>query len=202
MKAGGSSLTNFLKAAICDQNCTGGPCRSACAAGQLLFMQCDRAFKKFPRFFRWTVARDPFSRAVSAWGMANRFRKPQQPPFGLDEWALDPVAVRTQTIPMHWMPQADFLFGPGGCPLFHFAGFLDARLGDDLQAVLARIGSPRLWEHYRAHGIPHDFAADRAKNDAAACAARPETWDLLAKRYQEDFRLLGFDPAAARPRQN
>ena len=81
MKAGGSSLTNFLKAALC--NCTVGPCRRECTPDLLEFMSCNKALQRHPHFFKWTIARHPFPRAVSAWAMANRQRKePQtQPPL-------------------------------------------------------------------------------------------------------------------------
>jgi hypothetical protein len=194
MKAGGSSITNFLKAALCPQNCTRRRCRSACTPDLLYFTDCASALEDSPGFFKWTVTRHPYTRAVSAWDMANRFRRPRNSPrAGLDGWATDPAtALNTTLMPLHWAPQASFVFAAGGCPMFDFAGRLDARLHDDLRVVLTRIASPRLWRRYTLHGIPHDLAADRRVVAEATCAARPETWDALTERYRTDFDLFGF----------
>jgi hypothetical protein len=203
MKAAGSSAMGFLRAALCPRapaacapngtgTCAPGP-PAACDPRALDFMPCAAALDRFPGFFKWTLARHPAARAASAWSMASRFRADGAPAVGFAAWSADAAALRTRALPHHWRPQRDFLFDAGRCPIYDFAGVVDAGLPGDVAAILGRVAAPALSAHHGAHGFPRAFASPGGQSAAALCGAGRAAWAALVGRYRDDFALLGFN---------
>jgi hypothetical protein len=166
-----------------------------------------RAENKFASFFWFSFVRHPFSRAISAWQMAlwPGFLKGDYVKF--EEFALDEnkLEQNSRLMAMHWKPQQWNLLTKGNCPIVNFVGVLagGGRFEKDLEYVLGRIGSEKLWRHWKEKGFPRENAElDRTIANEAQSKIKDAIADSLYRRYQRDFELFGFnrsDPEYGQP---
>jgi hypothetical protein len=197
MKSGGSTIHTFLKDGLCrlaneSSASKTPPSRRICEKNEFETMSCSRAFKRHPKYFRWSLVRHPLPRAVSSWAMASSLLQKGARRIDFNAWAVDTAALQTKVWDMHWWPQAAFLLDQRGCPLYDFVGTLGRGLAGDMEAILQRIGAPGLWERYRRGGLPRVFESKDAVREAAYRNVSAAALAALARRYRADLKAFGF----------
>jgi Sulfotransferase family len=206
LKSGGMTIKAFLKNALC------GTTAKPCPMGDdvLEIVDCAAAVLHHADYFVFSFVRNPFSRLYSGYSMADSMRSKgmmTRPEFTFSDFVMASTVERrrmSMTSPSHYLPQASFLFDKEShCPVVDFIGRLE-RFDEDLQIVLSKIASPELQAYYDAkHGdMLHEsntaYGKRKQEKDLGGSLlnafSTPELVDAAAKEFEEDFRLLGYDP--------
>jgi hypothetical protein len=208
LKSAGMTIKAFLKRALCGGTTGAEACSHENEREVLEIVNCAAALQDHPDYFVWSFVRNPFSRLYSGYSMADSFRNDDMPEFTFQDFATRSQFGRsrmTKASNAHFLPQTDFLFEKGtACPVFDFLGRLE-HLDQDLQTVLALVGSPELNDYVQAHNgtIHHESntaygtsktAAELHGDLRNAYQNDPLVVQAAAKEYARDFTLLGYNP--------
>lgn len=209
LKSGGMTMKSLLKDTLCGTHkvTAATPCPGG--ADLLRITTCHRAISAHPDFLVFSVVRNPFARAVSAYAMA---KFPEDVTF--EQFAQSPRGLgrRTWLSSSHWSPQVDFLLTREGCPVVDFLASMD-RLHEDLAKVFRVIGSPELLARVTApngvwHATDTNFGARLLNATGSASPLRDKYTSEgdaarlgVARHFRNDFELLGYDPETVPPRE-
>ena len=201
LKSGGMTVKAFLKNALC------GRTEKPCPMGDhvLEIVNCGINVAKHRDYFIWSFVRSPFSRLYSGYSMADSMRN-HRAPYTFETFALATNQKRlfmSSTSPHHYSPQINFLFDSKNCPVVDFIGRLE-HFDADMQIVLDKIQSPELQTYFDAkHGeamLESNTAFGKRKKEKelggslSKVYSTPELIQAVAKEFEQDFRLLGYDP--------
>ena len=199
LKSGGTAIKEMLRYTLCKD---GGGVRD-CDHRVLRDESCLLAEAHYADYFKWTFVRNPFSRALSQYGMALHMRwNKAEEGFSFEDFLsfLERGRVPSRLSPIHYQPQTDFVFDRKNCPVVDFIGKLE-NADEDMPYVLGRIGSEELWERYRSFGVDKNRSGNTFGGKTASKAGKakedfftPALADVIRTRYHKDFELLGFDP--------
>lgn len=137
---------------------------------------------RFSSYFKFTVLRNPFDRAVSQFAYMRR-RADLRDFVGMGEDAsfpeyLDLIRRRRH---VQWEPQCSFVLDDSGAPLMDFTARFET-LDRDMQSVFSRLGLGQ-------EALPHLNASERAPYRGYYS---PESRALLEEMYSSDLERFGY----------
>ena len=198
-KSGGMTVKTILKRGLC-----GGEVAQTC--DDLEIYDCNSAISAFPHYFVFSFVRNPFSRMYSAYSMAETMKRRDSHPVSFDEFA---TMTRVQRLiarklaDSHYDLQIKFLMDSSHCPVVDFVGRLE-RFQDDMQIVINQIQSPDLQAFFTASGGKDlvdnctNFGERKKLSELGGnlrnAYQSQATIDAIAKEFEFDFKLLGYDP--------
>ncbi|KAI2494398.1 sulfotransferase family [Fragilaria crotonensis] len=198
LKSGGMTIKTLLKRGLC------GGVTQTCE--DLQIVDCDIAVEDYPSYFVFSFVRNPFSRIYSAYSMAASMQSPNWHSVSFEEFATMSRGQRrnaSKTSPAHYDPQINFLMDYSHCPVFDFLGRLE-RFREDMQIILNQIQSPDLQAYFNSTGgmdLRENCTSygERKKQSELGGNLRnayqsQATIDAIAKEFESDFTLLGYDP--------
>jgi hypothetical protein len=147
------------------------------------------------RFFLFAVARNPYSRIVSAYldkvtrgrsavKVRERIGLPADAEVSFLEFCRYLQAGGVNDNP-HWYRQVDLV--PCGPELLHFIGHVE-NLSADLEYILARVNGEKPLE--QASWVPHRTGADGRLQEFYC----PESIEIVRSLYCSDFDAFGYSP--------
>jgi hypothetical protein len=140
--------------------------------------------RRFDSYFKFSVVRDPFDRAVSQF-CHMRYRRDLRGFLGMEDDAsfTEYLALIGGRRHVQWEPQCSFLYDQEGRLMVDFVARFET-LERDLGEVFERLG-------IQCASLPHENAADRHQD---IVYDDEESRALVEKIYSEDFSRFGYRP--------
>lgn len=198
-KSGGTAIKSFLRKGLCGFSQPGDPCPEGPESFSME-MTCIDMVKKYPHYFTWTLARNPFSRMFSAYSMSLAYAKSY---IRFETFVLNKVLRKksTRMSKYHYLPQEWFLFDENNCPIFDFLGRLE-HVEEDMSYVLEKIDSPELKRVFLAQNktiLKLNTRGQKRRqqfhgDDLNLIYENDALRRTVAEEFANDFRLLGYNP--------
>lgn len=181
LKCGGTTTFNWLQRALCgDGFCNSDMYRIGTIGGD-----------DTKGYFRWTFARNVFSRAVSVYAMAEYSSNVSFEDFWTDSNRWQSAGAH----PDHGEPQSKFLLDRDGFLAIDYVAHLE-RANEEMGKLVKIIGSPEMAKYYNENGFHghgesygHQYLATRHLSNYDALIDG-QTRPILMSEYKTDIDLL------------